>query len=94
MGILFLSLGIILFIESLRCQSTETRIGQACQSGLREDNTNYIYCARQSLKKVPNSFSNANGKDTIKNVIYDELVLSDNLIGSIDKDSFANSLKV
>lgn len=62
-----------------------------CQSGLREDNTNYIYCARQNLTYVPNFFQTHIG---ISNVVYDELVLSDNLISQLDKNTFPPSLKV
>lgn len=81
--------------------NTETPLdSNVCQSGLREDNTNYIYCARQNLKKIPNFFANSNSAHSsssnsiIKNVIYDELVLSDNLIDLIEKNSFTNNLKV
>lgn len=71
----------------------------SCQSGLREDNTNYIYCARQGLRQVPNFFSNGGHEPMsmrtgMVNVVYDELVLSDNLIESIDQTSFTNNLKV
>ena len=52
-----------------------------CQSGIREDNTNYIYCARKSLSQVP-AFSK-------NNVVYDELVLADNRITELSSDSFA-----
>lgn len=52
-----------------------------CQSGIREDNTNYIYCARRQLHHVPLFSKN--------NVVYDELVLSDNRIGELTKASFS-----
>lgn len=52
-----------------------------CQSGIREDNTNYIYCARRQLYHVPLFSKN--------NVVYDELVLSDNRIGELSKSSFS-----
>lgn len=45
-----------------------------CQIGLREDNTNYIYCARQQLDEIPKF----NVNQSI--VVYDELVLSENQI--------------
>lgn len=54
---------------------------QICQSGIREDNTNYIYCARRGLSEVPMFSKN--------NVIYDELVLSDNKIKSLNSNSFS-----
>jgi len=52
-----------------------------CQSGIREDNTNYIYCARKHLTQVPIFSKN--------NVVYDELVLTDNRITELLADSFA-----
>ncbi|CAF0717670.1 unnamed protein product [Brachionus calyciflorus] len=52
-----------------------------CQSGIREDNTNYIYCARRGLTEIPLFSKN--------NVIYDELVLSDNKIKSLNSNSFS-----
>lgn len=58
---------------------------EECQSGLREDNTNYIYCARQNLTHI---FDISYESTSSVNVLYDELVLTDNLIESID--SFGN----
>ncbi len=52
-----------------------------CQSGIREDFTNYIYCARKSLKSVPIFTKN--------NVVYDELVLADNQITELHASSFS-----
>ena len=52
-----------------------------CQSGIREDNTNYIYCARRGLHDIP--LFNKN------NVVYDELVLADNKIARLTAASFA-----
>jgi Leucine-rich repeat (LRR) protein len=52
-----------------------------CQSGIREDNTNYIYCARRGLTQIP--LFNRN------NVVYDELVLTDNRIESLEANAFA-----
>ena len=69
-----------------------------CQSGLREDNTNYIYCARQNLTTIPSFLNQANTSSTMlsggSNIFYDELVLSDNLIDAIELNSFASMLKV
>ena len=70
---------------------------QKCQSGLREDNTNYIYCARQSLRLIPNlnhMDSGGGGGGISGNGIYDELVLSDNLIERIDAQTFGTTFKV
>ena len=69
----------------------------SCQSGLREDNTNYIYCARQSLRLIPNLNqidSGGGGGGSSGSGIYDELVLSDNLIERIDSHTFGSTLKV
>ena len=68
----------------------------ACQSGLREDNTNYIYCARQNLSRVPADLLLAGGdeRSPSSSVLYDELVLSDNELTRIDNHSFAATLKV
>jgi len=55
-------------------------VSNVCQSGIREDNTNYIYCARRSLTEIPLFSKN--------NVVYDELVLTDNRIKSLDSNSF------
>ena len=52
-----------------------------CQSGIREDNTNYIYCARRNLNEIPIFSKN--------NVVYDELVLTDNRIAKLTSNSFA-----
>lgn len=91
----------LLILQIVNCQAEEHKNINPCQSGLREDNTNYIYCARQNLIKVPVFFPSSTGKESkanqsslIKNVIYDELVLSDNFIASIDEKSFSNYLKV
>jgi hypothetical protein len=67
----------------------------SCQSGLREDNTNYIYCARQSLRLIPNlNQIDSGGGGGSGSGIYDELVLSDNLIERIDSYTFGSTLKV
>lgn len=66
-------------------QQQQQSFSTVCQSGIREDNTNYIYCARRGLYQVPLFSKN--------NVVYDELVLSDNRIGELSKTSF-NRIKV
>jgi uncharacterized membrane protein SpoIIM required for sporulation len=78
--------------------SSSSSSSNSCQSGLREDNTNYIYCARQNLTKMPNFFSNGqtisiNSANIVTNIIYDELVLTDNLIASLEVDSLSVQLK-
>jgi Leucine-rich repeat (LRR) protein len=78
-------------------QQQKQNKNQKCQSGLREDNTNYIYCARQSLRLIPNlnHMDSGGGNGGISgNGIYDELVLSDNLIEHIDAQTFGTTFKV
>ena len=75
---------LISLIGMAKCQffaSGHQSFSQICQSGIREDNTNYIYCARRGLTEVPMFSKN--------NVIYDELVLSDNKIKSLGPNSFS-----
>lgn len=69
-------------------------VNKICQSGLREDNTNYIYCSRQDLATIPSFFSDSPSADGQSNIFYDELVLTDNLIEQIDIGSFGSALKV
>ncbi|CAF1682045.1 unnamed protein product, partial [Adineta ricciae] len=52
-----------------------------CQAGIRQDNTNYIHCARKQLKEIPNF-------TRITNTFYDELVLNDNQITDISSNAF------
>ena len=86
----------IAFLLNTQAENIENT--KTCQSGLREDNTNYIYCARQNLTQIPNLFKSTNsaqiGLNGISNVLYDELVLSDNLITRIESNAFSLSLKV
>lgn len=64
-----------------KSSNNQLLFSKVCQSGIREDNTNYIYCARKSLTQVP--------KFSRNNVIYDELVLADNRITELRADSFS-----
>ncbi len=77
----------IIIIIILINQILTQQIDKICQTGLREDNTNYIYCARQNLNRIPNTIG-------ITNIVYDELVLSDNLIEKIENTSFSLNFKV
>lgn len=77
--LVFISL--IGMVKSQFFASNHQSFSQICQSGIREDNTNYIYCARRGLTEVPMFSKN--------NVIYDELVLSDNKIKSLNSNSFS-----
>ncbi|CAF0847688.1 unnamed protein product [Didymodactylos carnosus] len=58
-----------------------THFQSICQSGIREDNSNYIHCARKQLQIIPD-FSRIN-------TFYDELVLNDNLIQHIPVNAFS-----
>ena len=88
--LLILHTQIILVISIKTDQNSHS---SSCQSGLREDNTNYIYCARQSLRLIPNLNQIDSGGGGGSG-IYDELVLSDNLIERIDANTFSSTLKV
>ena len=69
-------------IYAIKCEQTSPQlVSNVCQSGIREDNTNYIYCARRSLAQIPIFSKN--------NVVYDELVLTDNRIRRLEAASFA-----
>jgi Leucine-rich repeat (LRR) protein len=71
----------LIIISNLLFISCQQSFSNVCQSGIREDNTNYIYCARRSLNEIPLFSKN--------NVVYDELVLSDNRITELNAASFA-----
>lgn len=72
----------ILLIYLIRANAQQSQsFSNVCQSGIREDNTNYIYCARRGLTEVPLFSKN--------NVVYDELVLSDNKISQLNIHSFS-----
>lgn len=82
-----------IFVTGLSSQQSE--FDKLCQSGLREDNTNYVYCSRQSLPGIPSFFSDQGSTSLgVSNVFYDELVLSDNMIKRIEYNSFGKTLKV
>ncbi len=94
---MFTTLVYLLGIFATGLGSQQSEFDKLCQSGLREDNTNYVYCSRQSLPAIPSFFSDpTQGALSIgvSNVFYDELVLSDNLIGRVEHNSFGKALKV
>lgn len=68
-------------VSCVLLQTNQLLFSSVCQSGIREDFTNYIYCARKSLKSVPIFTKN--------NVVYDELVLADNQITELHASSFS-----
>ena len=77
----FFTLIVTLMVTIQTIESIPLAVSTVCQSGIREDNTNYIYCARRGLNEVPLFSKN--------NVVYDELVLADNRIGELTGDSFS-----
>lgn len=68
-----------LFISSSRCFN----LLDVCQSGIRDDGTNYVHCARKSLTEIPAFASNR-----LFNLAFDELILSDNSITHINANAF------
>lgn len=79
--IILLIASFVIITEQQQSPSIPPSFSSVCQSGIREDNTNYIYCARRSLNTIPLFSKN--------NVVYDELVLSDNRIRQLTVNSFA-----
>lgn len=59
-----------------------------CQSGIRDDGSNYVHCARKSLAEVPHFSSHR-----LFNLAFDELILSDNAITHIHANAF-NGLRI
>ena len=91
---------LLILLNLIHSQAANYNVNKICQSGLREDNSNYIYCSRQDLAAIPSFFSdNPSATDSLNtnglsNTFYDELVLTDNLIEQIDIGSFGSALKV
>ncbi|CAF1102558.1 unnamed protein product [Rotaria sp. Silwood1] len=56
-----------------------------CQSGIRDDGSNYVHCARKSLSEIPDFSSHR-----LFNLAFDELILSDNAITHIHANAFHN----
>ncbi|UJR23217.1 hypothetical protein I4U23_026236 [Adineta vaga] len=59
-----------------------------CQSGIRDDGSNYVHCARKSLSEIPHFSSHR-----LFNLAFDELILSDNAITHIHANAF-NGLRI
>jgi len=59
-----------------------------CQSGIRDDGSNYVHCARKSLTEIPHFSSHR-----LFNLAFDELILSDNAITHIHANAF-NGLRI
>lgn len=56
-----------------------------CQSGIRDDGSSYVHCARKSLSEIPDFSS-----QRLFNLPFDELILSDNAITHIHASAFHN----
>ena len=54
-----------------------------CQSGIRDDGSNYVHCARKSLSEIPDFSSHR-----LFNLAFDELILSDNAITHVQANAF------
>ncbi len=72
----------LLFITFI-VHSSSLNLLDICQSGIRDDGTNYVHCARKSLTEIPHFSSNR-----LFNLAFDELILSDNLITHIQANAF------
>ncbi|CAF3419320.1 unnamed protein product [Rotaria socialis] len=59
-----------------------------CQSGIRDDGSSYVHCARKSLSEIPDFSSHR-----LFNLAFDELILSDNAITHIHANAF-QSLRI
>lgn len=88
LALLVLKLNLILTYAQSTCpvqQTASLNDPQRCKCGIKIDGHIYIYCARKQLKQLP--------KFTRSSILYDELILSGNLIDSIQANSFTG-LKV
>ena len=77
---------VFLFIVPLSVASLN--LLDTCQSGIRDDGSNYVHCARKSLAEIPQFSANR-----LFNLAFDELILSDNLITHIRANAF-NGLRI
>jgi len=71
------------FFITFIAHSLSLNLLDICQSGIRDDGTNYVHCARKSLTSIPHFSSNR-----LFNLAFDELILSDNLITHIQANAF------
>lgn len=72
----------LLLVALITCASCLNLL-DVCQSGIRDDGTNYVHCARKSLSEIPRFASNR-----LFNLAFDELILSDNSIAHIHANAF------
>jgi Leucine-rich repeat (LRR) protein len=77
-----------IFLIFLLTPSLATTLLDLCQSGIRDDGSNYVHCARKSLSEIPKFSSHRSF-----NLAFDELILSDNTITHIDANAF-NGLRI
>ncbi len=79
-------ISLILFIfcqlyQLIKCTCPVTNeFNDLCMCGIKENGETYIYCARKSLKQIPQFRSNT--------IVYEELILSGNQIERIDANIF------
>lgn len=83
---MFRSITLLLMICSSLTSTINLR--ELCQSGIRDDGTTYVHCARKSLTEIPSFAANR-----FFNLAFDELILSDNSIEHIPWNAF-NGLRI
>jgi hypothetical protein len=72
---------ISLYIGSIESTCPVTsEFNDLCMCGIKENGETYIYCARKSLRQIPQFRSNT--------IVYEELILSGNQIERIDANIF------
>lgn len=79
---------IIISLIFLLCPISAINLLDLCQSGIRDDGSNYVHCARKSLSEIPSFASHR-----LFNLAFDELILSDNAITHIHANAF-NGLRI
>ena len=78
----------VLLLVLLLTPTLAINLLELCQSGIRDDGSNYVHCARKSLSEIP-AFSS----HRFFNLAFDELILSDNAITHIHANAF-NGLRI
>ena len=78
----------IVFLVVLPLSVASLNLLDTCQSGIRDDGSNYVHCARKSLAEIPQFSANR-----LFNLAFDELILSDNPITHIRANAF-NGLRI
>ena len=78
----------IFFLVAVLTPTFGMNLLELCQSGIRDDGSNYVQCARKSLSEIPSFASHR-----FFNLAFDELILSDNDITHIHANAF-NGLRI